>query len=301
MPEQETQSASEDKDKFIAVSRPMLTVLRRLERASKRDVSIFLYGQTGTGKSMLAKWIHQKSHRSNCPYVAVSCAAIPESLIESQLFGHERGSFTGANQKRIGLFERAQNGTLFLDEIGDASPEVQKKLLRALQERTIERIGGAGKPIPISARIISATNKNLPEEIKKDAFREDLYQRLKAVAFRIPPLRKRRKDLPLLIEAFAEKYAEGGKPVQFSQEALSILFMLRVPWKCSGSGKCDYMRVDICGGRRRSPRASAGRDEAERRRRQRRDRSSPIGRPERRGRRADEPARRDKAAGADDD
>ena len=178
---------------------------------------------------MLAKWIHQKSHRSNCPYVAVSCAAIPESLIESQLFGHERGSFTGANQKRIGLFERAQNGTLFLDEIGDASPEVQKKLLRALQERTIERIGGAGKPIPISARIISATNKNLPEEIKKDAFREDLYQRLKAVAFRIPPLRKRRKDLPLLIEAFAEKYAEGGKPVQFSQEAMSILFMYEYP------------------------------------------------------------------------
>ncbi len=229
MPEQETQNASEDKDKFIAVSRPMLDVLRRLERAAKRDVSIFLYGQTGTGKSMLAKWIHQKSHRSNCPFVAVSCAAIPESLIESQLFGHERGSFTGANQKRIGLFERAQNGTLFLDEIGDASPDVQKKLLRALQERTIERIGGAGKPIPISARIISATNKNLPEEIKKDAFREDLYQRLKAVAFRIPPLRKRRKDLPLLIEAFAEKYAEGGKPVQFSQEALSILFMYEYP------------------------------------------------------------------------
>ncbi len=178
---------------------------------------------------MLAKWIHQKSHRSNCPYVAVSCAAIPESLIESQLFGHERGSFTGANQKRIGLFEAAQNGTLFLDEIGDASPEVQKKLLRALQERTIERIGGVGKPIPISARIISATNKNLPEEIKNNAFREDLYHRLKAVAFKIPPLRKRRRDLPLLIKAFAEKYAEGGKPVQFSQEALKILFMYEYP------------------------------------------------------------------------
>ena len=239
MSEQETQNASKDKDKFIAVSRPMLDVLRRLERAAKRDVSIFLYGETGTGKSMLAKWIHQKSHRSNCPFVAMSCAAIPESLIESQLFGHERGSFTGADQKRIGLFEAAQNGTLFLDEIGDASPEVQKKLLRALQERTIERIGGAGKPIPFAARIISATNKNLPEEIKNNAFREDLYQRLKEVVFEIPPLRKRRKDLPLLIKAFAEKYAEDGKPVRFSQEAMSILFMLRVPWKCAGAEECD--------------------------------------------------------------
>ncbi len=229
MSKQETQNASKDKDKFIAVSRPMLDVLRPLERAAKRDVSIFLYGQTGTGKSMLAKWIHQKSHRSNCPFVAVSCAAIPESLIESQLFGHERSSFTGADQKRIGLFEAAQNGTLFLDEIGDASPEVQKKLLRALQERTIERIGGAGKPIPFGARIISATNKDVPEEIKTGAFREDLYQRLKEVVFEIPPLRKRRKDIPLLIEAFAEKYAEDGKPVQFSQEAMAILFMYEYP------------------------------------------------------------------------
>ena len=229
MSKQETQNASKDKDKFIAVSRPMLDVLRPLERAAKRDVSIFLYGQTGTGKSMLAKWIHQKSHRSNCPFVAVSCAAIPESLIESQLFGHERSSFTGADQKRIGLFEAAQNGTLFLDEIGDASPEVQKKLLRALQERTIERIGGAGKPIPFGARIISATNKDVPEEIKTGAFREDLYQRLKEVVFEIPPMRKRRKDIPLLIEAFAEKYAEDGKPVQFSQEAMTILFTYEYP------------------------------------------------------------------------
>ncbi len=229
MSEQESQNASKNKDKFIAVAPPMLDVLRPLEHAAKMDVSIFLYGQTGTGKSMLAKWIHQKSHRSNCPFVAVSCAAIPETLIESQLFGHERGSFTGADQKRIGVFEAAQNGTLFLDEIGDASLDVQKKLLRALQERTIERIGGAGKPIPFGARIISATNKNLPAEIKKDAFREDLYQRLKEVVFEIPPLRKRRKDIPMLIEAFAEKYAEDGKPVQFSQEAMAILFMYEYP------------------------------------------------------------------------
>ena len=226
---QEKRYALEEGGEFVVAAPVRRRVLRRAGRAAKKSVSVLLNGETGTGKSMLAKWIHKRSSRSGGPFIGASCAAIPETLIESELFGHERGAFTGAHQTRIGRFEAAQDGTLFLDEVGDAPLTVQIKLLRALQERAIERVGGDGQPIPVNIRLIAATNRDLRAGMKDGSFRNDLYYRLNTFEIEIPPLRERREDIPPLINAFAKKYADNGEPVQFSADAMAILLQYDYP------------------------------------------------------------------------
>jgi len=176
------------------------------------DAKVLITGENGVGKELVAKWIHQKSNRKSNPFVEVNCAAIPNDLIESELFGHEKGSFTSAIKMHIGKFEQANNGTLFLDEIGDMSLHAQAKVLRALQENVISRVG-SDKSLSINVRIIAATNKNLLEEIKLKNFRIDLYHRLSVITLHIPSLNNRREDIPALIDFFLIKIAEEyGEP-----------------------------------------------------------------------------------------
>ncbi|MDQ7032773.1 MAG: sigma-54 dependent transcriptional regulator [Desulfonauticus sp.] len=199
--------------------------LRRLiEQVAPTDAWVLITGENGTGKEIVARSIHKKSKRAHKPLVAVNCAAIPEELIESELFGHEKGAFTGAVEAKKGKFELADGGTLFLDEIGDMSLKTQAKILRILQEQKFERVGG-NKTIQVNARVIAATNKNLEEEIQKGNFRQDLYFRLKVFPLEVPPLRHRKEDIPLLIKEFGEIFCQehNFKPVQFSEEAISVL------------------------------------------------------------------------------
>lgn len=191
---------------------------------------VMIVGENGTGKELVARWIHEKSRRSEGPFVAVNCAAIPEDLLESELFGHEEGAFTGATERRIGKFEQADGGTLFLDEVGDMSPGAQSKVLRALQENAITRVGG-NETLEVDVRVLSATNKDLEEEIAGGAFREDLYHRLNVIPVRVPPLRERPEDIPVLARATLEELADeeivfSGK--EFTDEALEALEEL--PW-----------------------------------------------------------------------
>jgi len=191
--------------------------------------TVLILGETGTGKEQMARAVHQVSaaHRSG-PFVAVNCAALPESLMESELFGHEKGSFTGAAGQRIGRFELANGGTLFLDEIGDLPQSVQVKLLRVLQERRIERIGGT-KPIELDVRVIAATHQTLEKLVAEGKFREDLFYRLNVIRFDLPPLRDRPEDIPLLAEHFCRKYDRAGRtPVQIAPETMQIL--LKCEW-----------------------------------------------------------------------
>ncbi len=199
-------------------------VYRLIEKAARSRANVLLLGESGTGKELVARALHYNSLRANKRFVPVSCAALPSELLESELFGHEKGAFTGANWQRIGRFELADGGTLFLDEIGDVSPSVQVKLLRAIQEREIDRVGGA-KPIKVDARLVTATHRNLAEAIEKGLFREDLYYRLRVVEIQLPPLRDRREDIPLLASHFLEKYARrDGRPLEsFSPGALEVL------------------------------------------------------------------------------
>ena len=187
-------------------------------------------GDNGTGKELVARWIHEKSPRNTQPIVEVNCAAIPPELIDSELFGHEKGSFTSAHKQRIGKFEQAHGGTLFLDEIGDMSLNAQAKVLRALQEHKITRVGGE-KDITVDVRVIAATNKDLREEIKKGNFREDLYFRLAVIMIEVPPLRERREDIPMLVEYFIEQICTdyGVAPKYISREALVALKNLSWP------------------------------------------------------------------------
>ncbi|MEW6511617.1 MAG: sigma-54 dependent transcriptional regulator [Bacteroidota bacterium] len=194
--------AVEGKDVILGKSQKIREVLAAIERVAPTDVRVLITGENGSGKELVAKAIHRVSRRNAKPLVEVNCAAIPNELIESELFGHERGAFTGAVGQRIGKFELADAGTLFLDEIGDMSLSAQAKVLRALEEGKIERVGG-NKQIPVDVRVIAATNKNLAEAIKGNAFREDLYHRLSVIPIRVPPLRERRDDIPLLAVAFA--------------------------------------------------------------------------------------------------
>jgi len=191
---------------------------------------VLITGESGTGKELVARAIHETSGKKDAPFVAVNCSAIPESLIESELFGHEKGAFTGADRRRIGRFEQADGGTLFLDEIGDIPLQVQVKLLRALQERTVERVGG-DVAIHVDVRIIAATNKNLEKEIENGSFRDDLFYRINVVHIDIPPLRKRRADIPVLAEHFLKVYAlEHGKDVcTLTSEALDTLVKYSFP------------------------------------------------------------------------
>lgn len=191
-------------------SKKFQSVLNIINKAADSNVSIFITGESGVGKEIMARYIHQKSCRKNCRFLAVNCQTLSENLLESELFGHEKGAFTGANEKRTGKFEEADKGTLFLDEIGEIPVNIQTKLLRALETRTIERVG-SNKPIKINIRLISATNRNIEKSIKSGFFREDLYYRLNTIIIEIPPLRERREDIPDLINFFLRKCEKEQK------------------------------------------------------------------------------------------
>lgn len=215
--------------KILGTSPAIKTILETIERLAPTDARVLITGENGTGKELVARALHRSSKRSAKPFVEVNCAAIPTELIESELFGHEKGSFTGATTQRIGKFEQADGGTLFLDEIGDMSLQAQAKVLRALEENVIERVGGTS-PIPVDARIIAATNKNLEEEIRKGTFREDLYHRLNVIPIAVPPLRQHRDDIPVLAQAFLEDVCRRNGIAQktLSDEVLEAL--MERPW-----------------------------------------------------------------------
>lgn len=199
-------------------------VLKTIEKVAPTDARILITGPNGSGKELVAKWLHAKSLRANGPLIEVNCAAIPSELIESELFGHEKGSFTSAIKQRIGKFEQANGGTLFLDEIGDMSLSAQAKVLRALQENKITRVGGE-KEIKVDVRIVAATNKNLQKEIEENRFREDLYHRLGVILIHVPPLVDRREDIPLLINKFLNDIAEenGNQVKRIEDKAVEYL------------------------------------------------------------------------------
>ncbi|HRT80572.1 MAG TPA: sigma-54 dependent transcriptional regulator [Bacteroidales bacterium] len=188
---------------MIGESPAIKKVKEIIEKVAPTDARVLITGENGTGKEVVARWIHEKSNRSKAPFVEVNCAAIPSELIESELFGHEKGAFTSAIKQRKGKFEQAEGGTIFLDEIGDMSLSAQAKVLRVLQENKISRVG-SDKDISVNVRVIAATNKNLQEEIKKGNFREDLYHRLSVILIKVPPLNERLEDIPLLVEHFIE-------------------------------------------------------------------------------------------------
>ncbi len=190
-------------------------------RVAGSDASVLITGESGTGKELIARAIHYAGRRADGPFVAVNCAAIPEHLIESELFGHVKGSFTGAVKDKEGKFELADGGTIFLDEIGDLRIDLQAKILRALQERTVDRVGGA-KPVPVDVRVLAATNRDLEREVKEGRFREDLYYRLSVINLQVPPLRERRDDIPLLVQHFLRKYNREAD-VSLSPDALTAL------------------------------------------------------------------------------
>jgi DNA-binding NtrC family response regulator len=209
---------------LIGSSPKMLEVYSLIEKAAKSQATMLILGESGTGKELVARALHYNSARSNKRFVAVSCAALPSELLESELFGHEKGSFTGANWQRLGRFELADGGTLFLDEIGDIGLNVQTKLLRVLQEREVDRVGGS-KPVKVDVRLISATNRDLQDAIEKGDFREDLYYRLRVVEIHLPPLRERKEDLPLLAKHFLDKFnkRDGRTMEGFAPEAMELM------------------------------------------------------------------------------
>ena len=214
----------EGKDAILGRSTKIKDVLAQIERVGPTEARVLITGENGSGKELVAKAIHRLSRRAAKPLVEVNCAAIPNELIESELFGHEKGAFTGATGTRVGKFELADGGTIFLDEIGDMSPNAQAKVLRALEEGKIERVGGT-RLIPVNVRVLAATNKNLLEAIKQGLFREDLYHRLNVIPLRVPPLRERADDIPVLALAFAEEICrQNGQPVKrFADETLRRL------------------------------------------------------------------------------
>lgn len=191
---------------IIGKSKKLQEVLDVVQKVAKTDTAVLIRGESGTGKDLIAQAIHNNSSRKDRPFIRAECAAYAEGILESELFGHEKGSFTGAYRGRMGRFELANGGTIFLDEIGEISPSTQLKLLRVLQEKTFERVGGS-KPITVDVRIIAATNKNLEEAIQKGSFREDLYYRINVVPVYLPPLRDRKEDIPDLVEHFIKKFA----------------------------------------------------------------------------------------------
>ena len=213
-----------EQDELIGQSPVMLKFQELLARVAPTDVWVLLTGENGTGKELAARALHAGSRRADAPMIAVNCAAIPEELIESELFGHEKGAFTSADQARAGRFEMANNGTLFLDEIGDMSLKTQAKILRILQEQSFERVGGT-RTIKVDVRVIAATNKNLEEAIAAGTFREDLYYRLRVVPLHLPPLRERGGDLDLLLAAFTERLWPGNvRELRNFAERMVILF-----------------------------------------------------------------------------
>ncbi|MDA8090291.1 MAG: sigma-54 dependent transcriptional regulator [Nitrospiraceae bacterium] len=214
---------------IVGESPEMKKVFSLIERVSASDSTVLILGESGTGKELVATTIHYQSKRKEKPLIKVNCAALPEGLIESELFGHEKGAFTGALKKKPGRFDLAEGGSIFLDEIGDIPLSTQAKILRVLQEKTFERVGGTST-LPSDARVIAATNKNLEEEVKAGRFREDLYYRLNVLPISLPPLRERTGDIPILIEFFMDKFRNRlAKDVRFSPEAFNELLAYDYP------------------------------------------------------------------------
>lgn len=209
---------------MIGKSKAITHIKEIIEKVAPTDARVLITGPNGTGKELVAHWLHEKSERANSPLIEVNCAAIPSELIESELFGHVKGSFTGANKDRAGKFEAANGGTIFLDEIGDMSLSAQAKVLRALQENKISRVG-SDKDIKVNVRVVAATNKNLKKEITEGRFREDLYHRLAVILIQVPALNDRRDDIPLLIDFFTDKISneQGTVKKEFSTEAIKLL------------------------------------------------------------------------------
>ncbi|HIZ86100.1 MAG TPA: sigma-54 dependent transcriptional regulator [Candidatus Coprenecus stercoravium] len=199
---------------IVGESEAIQRIKRMIDRVAPTDARVLITGANGTGKELVARWLHEKSDRASMPFVEVNCAAIPGELIESELFGHEKGAFTGAQKQHKGKFEQADGGTLFLDEIGDMSLAAQAKVLRVLQENKLTKVGG-DKDIQVNVRVVAATNKNLKDEIAKGNFREDLYHRISVIVIKVPSLAERREDIPLLIDYFIRQICqESGKPVK---------------------------------------------------------------------------------------
>jgi two-component system nitrogen regulation response regulator NtrX len=222
--------AVEARYQMIGESPGLRQVGDAIKRAAPTNATVLLLGESGVGKELVARAIHRNSLRSRDRFIQVNCAAIPEELIESELFGHEKGSFTGATEKQIGKFEQADHGTIFLDEVGDMSPKTQAKVLRVLQEGEVERLGSS-RTIKVDVRVIAATNKNLEEEIDKGTFREDLFFRLSVIPIPVPPLRERREDIPGLVRHFADLFSRehNRRPQRFTQAALE--HMQKARWK----------------------------------------------------------------------
>jgi nitrogen regulation protein NR(I) len=216
-------------DAIIGNSRPMQEVYKEIGRVTGKPVTVLIRGETGTGKELIARALYQHSERASAPFVAVNCAAIPETLLESELFGHERGAFTGAEVRRIGRFEQATQGTIFLDEIGDMTLHTQAKLLRVLQDKTIQRLAGK-EEIQIDVRVIAATHRDLEAAIKEKQFREDLYYRLSVVVIQLPALRQRSEDIPLLIKYFLGRHGADLGVDSPSIQAEAIEFLKNQPW-----------------------------------------------------------------------
>lgn len=214
---------------IVGNSRVMQSIYKEIGRVAATPVTVLIRGDTGTGKELIARAIYQHSNRAAAPFIAINCAAIPETLLESELFGHERGAFTGADTRRIGRFEQAHGGTIFLDEIGDMSVRLQAKLLRVLQEKTIQRVGGK-EPVPVDVRIIAATHRDLEAAIRERLFREDLFYRLSVVTISLPPLAERAEDIPDMVRYFLRRYAPeiGVASPAISPEA--IAYLQSQPW-----------------------------------------------------------------------
>ncbi len=216
-------------DHIIGHSLPLKTVIDQVKLVAPSRATILIEGESGTGKELIAQAIHQVSPRTRAPFIAVHCAALSESLLESEIFGHEKGSFTGATERRVGRFESADGGTLFLDEIGEISASTQVKLLRSLETRTIERVGGS-KPIELDVRLVAATNRNLEQMVKAGKFREDLYFRLNVVRLTMPPLRERTDDIPLLLAHFIAIFAKENGLTPLTIEPGAVQTLQRYPW-----------------------------------------------------------------------
>jgi nitrogen regulation protein NR(I) len=214
---------------IVGNSRAMQSVYKEIGRIAAKPVSVLIRGETGTGKELIARAIYQHSDRVSLPFVAINCAAIPETLLESELFGHERGAFTSAESRRIGRFEQADHGTIFLDEIGDMTPGTQVKLMRVLQEKCIQRLGSK-ETIPVDVRVIAATHRDLEAAIKQNQFREDLFYRISVVVINLPPLRERKEDIPELVNFFLQKYALEFTVENPSIHPEAVEFLQAQPW-----------------------------------------------------------------------
>jgi two-component system nitrogen regulation response regulator NtrX len=219
----------EERHQILGNSVPMKALRQQIALTAPTNGRVLIYGESGTGKELVARALHDSSQRKALPFVEVNCAAIPEELIESEMFGHHKGSFTGASEDKIGKFQKADGGTLFLDEIGDMSLKTQSKVLRVLEEQRVEPLG-SNKPVTFDVRVIAATNKKLEEEIGRNMFREDLFYRLNVIPFYVPALRERTEDIPILAAHFLEAYCQayGKKPKEFSATAMEVL--LAYPW-----------------------------------------------------------------------